>query len=135
MQNSKLKFAIPAVAWGTFCVAVLGGAYLAPLALAQEGGEPKHSIKEVMKAAHNKESGVLGKVLSGEATQEEKIVLLDHYISLSQNKPPKGDAESWNKLTGAIVMAASKVVVGREGAEAELKTATTCAACHKEHKP
>ena len=93
----------------------------------------KHNIKEVMKKAHK--DGLLKKVLGGDASIEEKHELLDLYISLVENKPPKGEMDSWHKLAGGAALAAAKVVVGREGAGSELKSATTCGACHKPHKP
>ena len=95
--------------------------------------KPKHSIKDVMAKALK---GKLNKkVISGDATEKEKLELLDMYISLVENKAPKGDAASWQKFSGAAALAAAKVAVGREGATKELKTATNCAKCHKAHKP
>lgn len=37
--------------------------------------------------------------------------------------------------TSAVVIAAGKVVVGREGAEENLKKTVNCGECHGEHKP
>ena len=99
---------------------------------ADEEDGPKHSIKEVMKEANK--GGLLKKVTSGEATQDEKLQLLDYYVSLVESKPEKGDMNSWNELAGKSALAAAKVAVGREGATEELKAATNCAACHKIHK-
>ncbi len=101
---------------------------------ADEAAKPKHTIKEVMKIAHNKESGLLAKVLSGEGTDEQKKELLDVYVSLAEGKPGKGDLDSWHTLAGGAALAAAKVVVGREGALDELKTASNCKACHDIHK-
>ena len=75
----------------------------------------------------------LKKVLGGDASQDEKLVLLDSYISLMENKPPKGDEESWHHLAGQAVIAAAKVAAGRD-ATADLKKATACGTCHKAHK-
>ncbi len=101
--------------------------------LAADEGETKakYTIKETMKIAHK--DGLLKKVLSGDASQDEKITLLDSYISLLENKPAKGEMASWHNLAGKAVMAAAKVAVGREATN-ELKTATNCGACHKAHK-
>ena len=52
---------------------------------ADEEAKAKHTIKEVMKIAHK--DGLLKKVLGGDASQDEKLVLLDSYISLMENKP------------------------------------------------
>ena len=110
------------------CAFVFGIAFSADDA----ASKPKHTIKEVMQNANK--GGLLKKVLDGQATPGEKLALLDHYISLLENKPPKGDMDSWNELAGKAALASAKVVVGRQGAPAELKNATNCAACHKVHK-
>lgn len=102
---------------------------------AADGDEKtKHTIKQVMKIAHDKDSGLLKKVLGGQASAEEKKQLLDAYISLVEGKPSKGDESSWHLLSGKVALAAAKVVVGREGAEKELEAATNCKACHSVHK-
>ena len=96
-------------------------------------GEPKHTVKEVMKQAHK--DGLLKKVIGGDATDGEKQNLLDLYISLLDYEPEKGDADSWNSLAENVVISAAKVVVGRDGAADALKKATNCGVCHKAHKP
>jgi hypothetical protein len=103
--------------------------------LAQDApSQPKHTIKQVMKA-HKGDNNLLSKVKSGDATLPEKLELLDLYISLYESDPPKGDSSSWKRKAGSALMAAAKVAAGREGAEGELQQATNCAACHKAHKP
>jgi mono/diheme cytochrome c family protein len=112
---------------------VVVGAVSAAIAVtAAEEGEAKYSIKEVMKEAHGKK--LLNKVLEGEASAEEKTKLLDLYLSLLENKPKKGEEDSWHGKAEAVVLAAAKVAAGRESGVAELKTATNCAACHQVHK-
>ena len=91
-----------------------------------------HAIKEVMKKAHKEK--LLNKVLSGEASQDEKTTLLDLYLSLPENEPPKGDIKDWNQRTTEVIFAAARVVTEREGSLGQLKKATTCAACHKVHR-
>lgn len=108
---------------------------IASLAFADDDSDKpktKYTIKEVMKNAHK--DGLLKKVAGGDATQEEKVMLLDNYIALVENTPEKGDANSWQKLSGSAALAAAKVVVGRDGAVEELKVATNCKACHSVHK-
>lgn len=101
----------------------------------EDGAKPKHTIKEVMKHQKGKDS-LFAKVVSGEASDDQKKELLDLYISMLEAKPPKGEMDSWQKLAGASALAAAKVVVGREGAVDELKkSGGACAACHKAHKP
>lgn len=103
-----------------------------------EKAEPKHAIEDVMHGAHlapEGEKSLRDRVLEGQASAEDKQQLLDLYISLAENKPPKGEAEAWQDKTGAVILAAAKIVVGREGGADDLRKATNCAACHKDHKP
>lgn len=90
--------------------------------------EPTNSIKDVMKKAHK--DGLLKKVLDGQASDEEKKQLLDLYIDMLEGVPEKGEQSAWLMAAGRSVVAAGKVVVGREGSMAELKEATNCKACH-----
>ena len=110
------------------CALVFGIAFSAD----EPPNKPKHTIKDVMQKVHK--GGLLKRVLDGQASPEEKLALLDHHISLIENKPPKGDMESWHELAGKATLASAKVVVGRKGAPAELKNATNCVACHKVHR-
>lgn len=93
------------------------------------------TIKEVMQAHKGGANSLLSKVVSGDASAEEQIHLLDLYVSLAESEAPKGDADSWHEKTDALLIAAAKVVAGREGAGEELKTASNCMACHSQHKP
>ncbi len=94
--------------------------------------EPKHDIKKLMKEAHK--DGLLKKIRGGDASQEEKLHLLDLYISMYDFKPTKGDMNSWRQKAGASVAAAAKAVLGKEDAPDALKKATSCGGCHKVHK-
>ncbi|MCU0961753.1 MAG: hypothetical protein MUF48_16790 [Pirellulaceae bacterium] len=93
---------------------------------------PKHTIKDVMKQAHG--AKLLNKVVDGSASKEEKDQLLDLYISMIENKPPKGDSDEWLMKSGRLILASAKVAVGREKATDELKAASNCKACHDAHK-
>jgi hypothetical protein len=105
---------------------VLGlGAYQAK----EEKEKPKYSIKEVMELAHS-DDGLREKVIEGTANKGDKEKLLEAYVALSHNKPPKGDAGEWKKMTQACIMAARDSLAGKEGAVAELKKATNCKECH-----
>lgn len=100
---------------------------------AEDEVEPKYTIAEVMEGAHK--SKLLQKVLKDEASQEETIELLDHYVSLTESEPPKGSPEDWQGKADAIVVAAAKVLVKRSQGKELLQKATNCKACHQEHKP
>ena len=115
------------------CLTIGLGSIVSLALAADEEAKPKHTIKEIMKIANSKD-GLLAKIKAGNATAEEKTQLLDLYIDLLENKPPKGEMESWHNLAGAAVLAAAKVAVGREGSVAELEKATNCKACHTPHK-
>jgi cytochrome c553 len=100
---------------------------------------PKYTIKQVMQMAHKGPSkdvdSLATKVVKGNGSDEDKKKLLDLYSALPDNKPPKGDAESWKTKTTAIVDAAKAVADGKEGANATLKKALDCGSCHDAHKP
>jgi hypothetical protein len=103
-----------------------------------EAAKPKHAIEEVMQGAHVAPEGqqsLLARVAAGRASDEEKQQLLDFYISLAENEPPRGELTAFQEKTRPIIIAAAKVVVGREGAGAELRRAVNCAGCHRDHKP
>jgi hypothetical protein len=125
--------------WAVLAALGVGITYTAVQASeSEEAAKPKHEIADVMHSVHvapEKEKSLRDRVLEGTAKPEEKQQLLDFYISLAENKPPKGELAAWHKKTRAVVLSAAKVVVGREGAAEELKKATDCAACHKDHKP
>lgn len=103
-----------------------------PVFAADDDDEPKYKIKDVMKKAMK--GPLLKKVASGSASDAEKKELHEMFVALSKNEPPKGDAESWKKLTGALVKAAKGAVDGDDGAAAALKKAGNCKACHSQHK-
>ncbi len=94
----------------------------------------KKTIKEVMKAGMAGNTSLLKKVLSGDASAEEKMKLLDLLIDLVENDAPKGDETEWKMMAGMSMLTAAKVVAGREGAIDELKKATDCKSCHEKFK-
>ena len=118
----KLCVAALVVALGWLVVSLTG--------TAQE--TKKVTIKEVMKTAHK--GGLMAKVAKGEANAEEKKQLVDLYVALAANKPPKGDEASWKAKTDALVAAAKEAAEGKEGAGAKLRAAANCMACHSAHK-
>jgi Tfp pilus assembly protein PilF len=79
--------------------------------------------------------GALKKVMAGDASNEEKMMVLDMFISLSESEAPKGDAAEWKAQTGQVMNNYAKFLVGREGAAEALKAATNCKACHDKFKP
>lgn len=111
---------------------VLGGLAFV-VNLTSRGADDKPvAIKEVMKTCMK--GGLCAKVASGKATAEEKKKLVALFEDLHKNKPPKGDEESWNKFTTALVDAAKAANEGKEGAGDALKKAANCMGCHSAHK-
>ncbi|MCP4890835.1 MAG: hypothetical protein GY904_30090 [Planctomycetaceae bacterium] len=100
---------------------------------AEDDGAPKYSTKVVMKTAFK--GPLIKKVAAGDASDEEKKNLYDMLVALGKNKPPKGEADSWKKLTAALVKAGKAVVDGDADGGAMLKKAANCKACHSKHKP
>ncbi len=96
------------------------------------------SISDIMDEAHDgEENSLRNKVVNGKGTAEDAKKLLALYVELSKNDPPKGEKSAWMKKTDAIVVAAKKVAAKPDDKAAlvALSKATSCAACHKEHKP
>lgn len=100
--------------------------------VAEDEDAPKYKIKDVMKKAMK--GPLLKKVAGGEASDDEKKQLHEMLVALGKNSPPKGEADSWKKLTDALAKAGKAAVDGAEGAGDELKKASNCKACHSKHK-
>tara|TARA_Y100001001_G_scaffold142551_1_gene147302 strand:- start:114 stop:500 length:387 start_codon:yes stop_codon:yes gene_type:complete len=94
--------------------------------------KPKYTIKQIMK--DGLKGGLAKKVIGGNASEKEKIQLLDYAISLYETQPKKGDPASWTKLTGNLVAAAAKVAIDPKAGTASLGKALDCKACHNKHK-
>ena len=100
--------------------------------IAADDDSAKYSTKDIMKKAFK--GPLLKKVAGGGASDAEKKQLHSMLVALSKNKPKKGDAESWTKLTGALVKASEAAVKGDSNAGQALKKAANCKACHNNHK-
>ncbi|MGI9518817.1 MAG: hypothetical protein ACR2NP_17305 [Pirellulaceae bacterium] len=109
----------------------IGALAAAPLQEPEE--EEQYTIKDVMKQAHGKD-GLLKKVATGDATDEEKQQLLVFYQSMAKNSPPQGEQDSWDERTKLLIEAAQAAVDGDEDAADKLLTATDCKSCHDAHK-
>ncbi len=114
--------------------ALLVSAFVGMTVLGAADEKPKLDIEKIMEKAHDKDDGILKIVVNGKATDAQKKELLELYVELGKNKPPKGDAKSWKTKTDALVLAAKEVVAGKEDGIKDLKKATNCKACHAIHK-
>ncbi|QDT05602.1 hypothetical protein K227x_40030 [Rubripirellula lacrimiformis] len=103
-----------------------------PVLAADDDAEPKYATKDIMKKAMK--GPLLKKVASGDASEEEKKTLHDMMVALAKNTPKKGEQESWDKLTGALVKASEAAVKDDPKAGEMLKKAANCKACHTPHK-
>jgi cytochrome c553 len=100
--------------------------------LATISAEGKIATKDVMDKCMK--GGLCKKVADGKASKDEKTTLLENFTSLSENKPPKGDADSWKTKCSALVAAAKAAVADDAGYGDKLKAAANCKACHEVHK-
>jgi hypothetical protein len=114
--------------------ALLTAAFAGMTVLGAADDKPKYDIETIMNKAHDKDDGLLKKVLGGKADDAQKKELLELYTELSKNKPDKGSKDSWKEKTGALVSAAKEVVGGKETGVANLKKAANCKGCHDVHK-
>lgn len=96
------------------------------------GEKAKYTIKEVMKEAHKDK--LMNKVAAGKASEEGKKHLAELYKALSQNTPPRGDADDWKTRTVALVKAADLAATGDAKAAKSLPKLANCMGCHKLHK-
>jgi hypothetical protein len=100
-------------------------------------------ISEVMKKSFGK-GGYKSSIVAAvkDANWEDAAKLAKEWNELApalgKNKPPKGEAKSWEKLCGGFAAATKGVLAGTEKKDAKAVTkamgAINCAACHKAHK-
>ena len=119
--------------FGGLACLVAAGFISLPVFAADEDDKPKFTTKQVMKEAFK--GPLLKKVASGEGSAEDAAKLHEMLVALSKNEPPRGEAESWKELTGALVKAGKAAVDGDKEAGAMLKKGADCKACHSKHKP
>lgn len=105
------------------------------------------SISEIMKKAHGKTEGYLGK-LKGQVkdgkwddakkTAKDLVIVAE---ALAKNDPPKGDKESWEKLTKNYIKHSKSINEAAKKEEAKGVTdglkalGGSCGDCHKAHRP
>ncbi len=103
---------------------VLAGLMLgvAGLGMAREEEKPKYTIKQVMKEAMK--GGLLKKVASGEGDKEDSAKLVELFTALADDKPSKGDLDTWKEKTTALLKAT------KAGDGKAMQKAANCKACH-----
>jgi hypothetical protein len=126
-------------------------ALLAVLALSGggQGADAKPTIKQIMQKAHggpNSLKNLLLKELKDDEPDWDEIqgqtkVYVALVSELSKNKPPKGEAASWQKLTSTFTAdvraldAAARKKDKRAALAAHMKVSKFCSSCHDVHKP
>ena len=89
-------------------------------------------VKAIMAALHKK--GLHKKVMTGKATDDEKKQMVDLYVDLVENSAPKGEEIEWKMQAGTAMLAATKVLLGRDDALEEYEKASNCKGCHSKFK-
>lgn len=129
-------------AFGVAAVVVAGGTAVT----ADDKKEKLPDISEIMKKAHGKTDGYLGKIGKAakggkwedaqKAAKEQSILA----VALEKNDPPKGDKKSWEKLTKAYTESSKKIEEGAKKEDAKAVTDNlgmifkSCKGCHDSHK-
>jgi len=103
------------------------------LALVRADDTPKYSIKDVMKMAHKGDASLYKKVLSGDASKDDKAKLVELYTALAADHPKVNDDDDWKMRTQAMLAAAQDIQSGKDSTAA-LKKAAACGECHKNHR-
>ena len=125
------------VALAAFAVTVTVGGLIA-------ADDKVPTVKEIMTQGHKGTESLIAKVkgaVKGEKWDDAKVpadALKVFGEALGKNKPAKGDAESWKKLTDAYQANTAAVAAGVEKKDAKGVTAALgkikCAECHDAHK-
>lgn len=133
---------------GLFAAALLGFAVAGGATTAQDKDKKTPSIKEIMKKGHGSPglmSGIAKEARDGkwEDADNDSKLLKEFGEALGKNKAPKGDAESWKKLTdkykdGTAAVAAAVEKKDKDAVLAALdkinQKSGSCKECHDTHK-
>jgi hypothetical protein len=126
-------------ALGILAVTFAAGATASPTA-----DDKLPTISEIMKKGHTKTDGYID--LIKVAVKGEKWEDAEKYAktleafgeALGKNKPPKGEADSWEKLTKKYAENTKLVLKGTEDKDAKAVAkglgGINCGECHKAHK-
>lgn len=124
------------------CLAV---ALAASLAVVQADDKKAPTTKEIMKKLPGKEglvakAAALGKEEKWDEAAKLSADIKEHGAALGKNKPKKGDADSWEKLTKkyADTTAAIDTAIAKKDAKALTDGVKAfggmCKSCHDAHK-
>ena len=123
--------------------AVMLAAFANPLS-ADAKDDKLPDISEIMKKGHAKSDGYITKIRTAVKSQnwdDAQKYAKDFAIlgeALGKNKPPKGEARSWEALTKKYADNTKLVLKGTENKDAKTVNkglgGINCAECHKAHK-
>lgn len=91
-------------------------------------------IAEVMKKYHKGDDALQKKVGNGKASDVELAELLKAYQQMAAEKPPQGDAASWERRCKALITAVEALQKKQNNATSKYKFAVSCKTCHEVHK-
>ena len=125
-------------------IAMFGG--ILP-SFAEQDKDP--TIKDVMKKVNGGSKGLCAivgadlksKDIKWEQVQKDSKELAACVAFLTKNKPPKGEQESWDKLTKDYIATAKDLVAAADKKDdkaalaAHKKLVGACMECHKAHRP
>lgn len=141
MLQKAVRAAVVA-GFGVVAVVLAGGGLTA-----DDKKEKLPDISEIMKKAHGKTDGYLGKIgkaakagkwEDAQKTAKDLVLIAD---ALAKNEPPKGEAKSWEKLTKQYIDTSKKIEAGAKKEDAKAvgdglgSIGKSCGECHKAHKP
>ena len=128
-------------------VAVLGAAMVAfSTTTVANNNADDPTVKQIMQRANGKEglckgigAGLKLKEPKWDDLQAKAKELVPLAQAMTKNKPPKGDAASWKKLsegyaTAAVDLEKAAAAKDAKGADAAMKVLSDCKTCHTLHK-
>jgi hypothetical protein len=138
------RFVVKRVLCGGLALAVL-----AALTALSAADDKEPSVKDIMTKAHKGGDSLLEKLgpelkadePKWDDIQKQTKELADLGASLQKAKPPRGEQESWDKLTKAYADNAKALDAAAQKKEQKaaqddyMKLKTSCMTCHRAHKP
>ncbi|OWK47302.1 hypothetical protein FRUB_01001 [Fimbriiglobus ruber] len=128
------------------CFAVIASGLTLSLGASTADDKKPLDTETIMKKMHNKKGGLVPKADAAVKAEKwddaEKFAkgIKELGTALGQNKPEKGPADSWKKLTDDYKVTADALADGLEKKDAKaskaaiLKFTKACDACHEKHR-
>jgi hypothetical protein len=135
--------------WTALAVLALAALLVGDGATADAQDDKNPTIKEIMGKAHKGNTAlvaVIGKQLQAakpewDTIQPQTKELAELGTALGKNSPPKGNKQSWERLTKAYNTNAAALVTAadakdkRKAVAAHQKLVASCMGCHTAHRP